>query len=93
MKNIFNNAYKFLFIYNHQGGEVVKTIAVDEETWKRIKTLKDKFEARSYDEVIKKLIETWHLLELDKKVDNVILSEEEAEMMLTLLADKKEIKK
>ncbi|WP_457753147.1 DUF7557 family protein [Thermococcus sp.] len=71
----------------------MKTIAVDEETWKRIKTLKDKFEARSYDEVIKKLIETWHLLELDKKVDNVILSEEEAEMMLTLLADKKEIKK
>ncbi|KUH32193.1 MULTISPECIES: hypothetical protein [Thermococcus] len=67
----------------------MKTIAVDESTWKKIKLLKDKLEARSYDEVLQKLIETWHLVELDKKVDNVIMDDEEAEMLINLLEKKK----
>jgi len=68
----------------------MKTIAVDETTWKKIKLLKDKLEARSYDEVLQRLIETWHLVELDKKVDNVILNDEEAELLINLLKKKKE---
>ncbi|WP_297462385.1 hypothetical protein [Thermococcus sp.] len=67
----------------------MKTIAVDESTWKKIKMLKDKLEARSYDEVLQRLIETWHLVELDKKVDNVIMDDEEAEMLINLLEKKK----
>ncbi|ASA78501.1 MULTISPECIES: hypothetical protein [Thermococcus] len=67
----------------------MKTIAVDESTWKKIKLLKDKLDARSYDEVLQKLIETWHLVELDKKVDNVIMDDEEAEMLINLLEKKK----
>ncbi|ASJ09172.1 hypothetical protein A3L11_07990 [Thermococcus siculi] len=67
----------------------MKTIAVDESTWKKIKMLKDKLDARSYDEVLQKLIETWHLVELDKKVDNVIMDDEEAEMLINLLEKKK----
>jgi len=67
----------------------MKTIAVDETTWKKIKMLKDKLEARSYDEVLQKLIETWHLVELDKKVDNVIMDEEEAETLISILEKKK----
>ncbi|AHL22949.1 MULTISPECIES: hypothetical protein [Thermococcus] len=67
----------------------MKTIAVDETTWKKIKMLKDKLEARSYDEVLQKLIETWHLVELDKKVDNVVVDEEEAETLISILEKKK----
>ncbi|WP_048147073.1 hypothetical protein [Pyrococcus abyssi] len=63
----------------------MKTIAVDESTWKKIKMLKDKLEAKSYDEVLQKLIETWHLVELDKKVDKVVVKEEEAETLLSVL--------
>ncbi|MDK2869286.1 MULTISPECIES: hypothetical protein [Pyrococcus] len=67
----------------------MKTIAVDETTWKKIKMLKDKMEARSYDEVLQRLIETWHLVELDKKVDKIILNDEEAETLITMLKKKK----
>ncbi|AMM53325.1 hypothetical protein QDY65_05020 [Pyrococcus kukulkanii] len=68
----------------------MKTIAVDESTWKKIKMLKDKLEARSYDEVLQKLIETWHLVELDKKVDKVVMSDEEAETLINIIKKKKE---
>ncbi|AFN03171.1 hypothetical protein PFDSM3638_01880 [Pyrococcus furiosus DSM 3638] len=67
----------------------MKTIAVDETTWKKIKMLKDKMEARSYDEVLQRLIETWHLVELDKKVDRIILNDEEAETLISMLKKKK----
>ncbi|MFA4662573.1 hypothetical protein [Pyrococcus kukulkanii] len=68
----------------------MKTIAVDESTWKKIKMLKDKLEARSYDEVLQKLIETWHLVELDKKVDKVVMNDEEAETLINIIKKKKE---
>ncbi|ASJ16102.1 hypothetical protein A3L04_02915 [Thermococcus chitonophagus] len=68
----------------------MKTIAVDESTWKKIKMLKDKLEARSYDEVLQKLIETWHLVELDKKVDKVVMNDDEAETLISIIKKKKE---
>jgi predicted CopG family antitoxin len=66
----------------------VKTIAVDETTWKKIKMLKDKLDARSYDEVLQKLIETWHLVELDKKVENIVVDEDEEEILLKVLEER-----
>lgn len=68
----------------------MKTIAVDEDTWNAIKKLKSKLDARSYDEVLRILIETWHLTNLEKKLENVLIDdEEEADKALEIL---KEIK-
>ncbi|WP_457751004.1 hypothetical protein [Thermococcus sp.] len=66
----------------------MKTIAVDESTWKKIKLLKDKLDARSYDEVLQKLIETWHLVELDRKVEDIVVDDEEAEVLLRVLKER-----
>jgi len=68
----------------------MKTIAVDEDTWEAIKKLKVRLEARSYDEVLKKLIQAWHRVELDMKAESVSIDDEEAELMLNLI---KNIKK
>ena len=67
----------------------MKTIAVDEETWKSIKELKEKLDARSYDEVLKKLIQVWHLTELEEKVEKATVEEDEAELALSILKQKK----
>jgi len=66
----------------------MKTIAVDESTWKKIKLLKDKLDARSYDEVLQKLIETWHLVELDRKVEDIVVDDDEAEVLLRVLKER-----
>lgn len=66
----------------------MKTIAVDEETWKSIKELKEKLDARSYDEVLRKLIQRWHLTELEEKVEKATVEEEEAELALFILKQK-----
>ena len=63
----------------------MKTIAVDEETWEAIKQLKAKLDAKSYTEVLKKLIEVWHSVELDMKAEKVTLDDDEAEMIISLL--------
>ncbi|ASJ00653.1 hypothetical protein [Thermococcus gorgonarius] len=68
----------------------MKTIAVDEETWNAIKKLKAKLDARSYDEVLKILIETWHSTNLDKKLKELSLDEEESELALEVLKKLKE---
>ncbi|MFA4641442.1 hypothetical protein [Pyrococcus kukulkanii] len=66
----------------------MKTIAVDEETWEAIKKLKAKLDAKSYSEVLKKLIEVWHLVELDMKAEKVTLDEDEADLVLSILKDR-----
>ncbi|ASJ15574.1 hypothetical protein A3L04_00025 [Thermococcus chitonophagus] len=66
----------------------MKTIAVDEETWEAIKKLKAKLDAKSYSEVLKKLIEVWHLVELDMKAEKVALDEDEADLVLSILKDR-----
>lgn len=63
----------------------MKTIAVDEETWEAIKQLKAKLDARSYTEVLKKLIEVWHSVELDMKAEKVALDDDKADMIISLL--------
>ncbi|MFA4661407.1 hypothetical protein [Pyrococcus kukulkanii] len=66
----------------------MKTIAVDEETWEAIKKLKAKLDAKSYSEVLKKLITVWHLVELDMKAEKVTLDEDEADLVLSILKDR-----
>jgi len=63
----------------------MKTIAVDEDTWEAIKKLKARFEAKSYDEVLRKLIQAWHMVELDRKTERVTIDDDEAELMLNLI--------
>ncbi|WP_456368552.1 hypothetical protein [Thermococcus sp.] len=63
----------------------MKTIAVDEETWEAIKQLKAKLDARSYTEVLKKLIEVWHSVELDMKAEKVSIEDDKADMIISLL--------
>jgi len=68
----------------------MKTIAVDEETWNAIKKLKTKLDARSYDEVLRILIETWHSTNLNRKLDEIGLDDEESETALKILKKLKE---
>ncbi|MBC7108893.1 hypothetical protein [Pyrococcus woesei] len=68
----------------------MKTIAVDEETWNAIKKLKTKLDARSYDEVLRILIETWHSTNLNRKLDEISLDDEEGETALKILKQLKE---
>ncbi|WP_048146754.1 hypothetical protein [Pyrococcus abyssi] len=63
----------------------MKTIAVDEETWEAIKRLKAKLDAKSYTEVLKKLIEVWHSVELEMKAEKVTIEDDKAEMIISLL--------
>ncbi|AFK23356.1 hypothetical protein [Pyrococcus sp. ST04] len=45
-------------------------------------------DAKSYSEVLKKLIEVWHLIELDMKAEKVTLEDEEADLVLSILKDR-----
>jgi len=69
----------------------MKTIAVDEDTWEAIKKLKVRLEAKSYDEVLKKLIQAWHRVELDMKAESVSIDDEEAELMLNIIKNMKKM--
>lgn len=67
----------------------MKTIAVDEETWKKLRRLRDKFGAKSYDEVIDKLIELWHKQELAESVEELIYPNERSSRFLSYVFSKK----
>ncbi len=49
----------------------MKTIAVDEKTWKRLKEMREKLGTQSYNELINLLIERWHVTEFKKAVDKI----------------------
>ncbi|MEM2614102.1 MAG: hypothetical protein QXO15_07760 [Nitrososphaerota archaeon] len=70
----------------------MKTIAVDEETWKRLRKLRDKFGAKSYDEVIDKLIELWHKQELTEGVEELLYPDEKSNRFLNYVFNKKLMK-
>ncbi|AAL81331.1 hypothetical protein PFDSM3638_06040 [Pyrococcus furiosus DSM 3638] len=69
----------------------MKTIAVDEETWEAIKKLKARLDAKSYDEVLKKLIQAWHTLELETKAESISLEDDEAELVLSVIRDRSKL--
>ncbi len=49
----------------------MKTIAVDEKTWRRLKEMREKLGTQSYNELINLLIERWHMTELKETVDEI----------------------
>ncbi len=67
----------------------MKTIAVDEATWRKLKSLRDKLHAKSYDEVIRKLIEAWHLTEMSKLVSETTFSDDVRDRLMTYIVDRK----
>lgn len=57
----------------------MKTVAVSEETWKRLKEIKEKMGLQSMNDVISALIEAWHLTSLKEELSklNIPISYEE----------------
>ncbi|MEM1817051.1 MAG: hypothetical protein QW432_06740 [Desulfurococcaceae archaeon] len=49
----------------------MKTMAISEETWKKLKELKEKMSFQSYNELINALIEKWHLVSLKEELSKV----------------------
>ncbi len=51
----------------------MKTIAVDEKTWRKLKEIREKLGMQSYNELINILIEKWHIAELKEHIDDINL--------------------
>jgi predicted CopG family antitoxin len=49
----------------------VKTIAVDETTWKKLKELKDRLGLQSYNDLIATLVEEWKLAKIKEQVNEL----------------------
>lgn len=71
------------------GCSQVKTIAVDEQTWNKLRMLREKLKARSYDEVIQLLIETWKNTELDKVLSETQVPDDVVDDIDSLLSRKR----
>jgi len=67
----------------------MKTIAVDEGTWVKLKILREKLQAKSYDEVIQLLIEAWKNTELDKALTDAQIPDSRIQDIRSLLEDKR----
>ncbi len=49
----------------------LKTIAVDERTWKKLKEMREKLGTQSYNELINLLIEKWHMSEIRETLEKL----------------------
>jgi len=49
----------------------LKTVAVSEDTWRKLKELKEKMGFSSYNELINLLIEKWHLISLKEELSKI----------------------
>lgn len=67
----------------------MKTIAVDEQTWNKLKMLREKLKARSYDEVIQMLIEAWKNTELDRVISETQVPDDMLDDIESLLSRKR----
>ncbi|ABL79069.1 ribbon-helix-helix protein, CopG family [Thermofilum pendens] len=59
----------------------MKTIAVDEATWKRLRELKDKLGFQSYNDVIRALVEQWHVSRVQESVEKLEIDVDAAEAL------------
>uniref|UniRef100_A0A7J3X7A7 VapB-type antitoxin n=1 Tax=Thermofilum pendens TaxID=2269 RepID=A0A7J3X7A7_THEPE len=59
----------------------MKTIAVTEETWRKLKELKEKLDMRSFDDLINTLIETWNLSVIRDTAEKIKVSAEPYEIV------------
>jgi len=71
----------------------MKTIAVDEITWKKLKKLREKLGVRSYDEIIDKLIEAWQKQELNQSIVDLIQPSEKSSDLISYILDRKAMKR
>ncbi|UNQ73327.1 DUF7557 family protein [Infirmifilum sp. NZ] len=71
----------------------MKTIAVDEITWKKLKKLREKLGVRSYDEIIDKLIEVWQKQELNQSIVDLIQPSEKSSDLVSYILDRKAMKR
>jgi len=67
----------------------LKTIAVDEETWNKLRILREKLKAKSYDEVIQLLIEVWKNTEVDRALSSLQIPDDIAEDLISLIDSSK----
>ncbi len=67
----------------------LKTIAVDEETWNKLRILREKLKAKSYDEVIQLLIEAWKNAEVDRALSSLQIPDDIAEDLISLIDSSK----
>ena len=49
----------------------LKTIAVDERTWRKLKEMREKLGTQSYNELINLLIEKWHMSEVKETLERL----------------------
>lgn len=49
----------------------MKTVAVSEDTWRRLRELKEKMGFQSYNELINALIEKWHLTSVREEISKI----------------------
>lgn len=49
----------------------MKTVAVSEETWRKLRELKEKMGYPSFNELIEALIERWHLVSLREEIEKI----------------------
>jgi len=49
----------------------LKTIAIDEKTWRKLKEIREKLGAQSYNELINILIEEWRIKKIKESVESI----------------------
>ncbi|MEM0325546.1 MAG: antitoxin VapB family protein [Desulfurococcaceae archaeon] len=54
----------------------MKTVAISEETWRKLKELKEKMNFQSFNELIEALIETWHLTSIRNELSRININYE-----------------
>ncbi len=68
----------------------MKTIAVDESTWNKLRVLREKLQVRSYDELIQLLIDNWKNSALDKVLEDLEVPDEIVHQMEKIVKTKEE---
>ncbi len=68
----------------------MKTIAVDESTWNKLRVLREKLQVRSYDELIQLLIDNWKNSALDKVLEDLEVPDDIVHQMEKIVKTKEE---
>ena len=68
----------------------MKTIAVDESTWNKLRVLREKLQVKSYDELIQLLIDTWKNNALDQVLDSLEVPDELIPQMEKMIRKKED---
>lgn len=69
----------------------MKTVAISEETWRKLKELKERMSFQSYNELINALIEKWHLASLKEELSKIDfdITANEAQEFINIIKQRK----